>query len=404
MGNAVLEATVLNDDDGISLEAIDEQAERVKAVVSQIRGTMLAPDARKLPPTFSSGSLAELTGWDKSKVLTRIKKGDLPTGTLSPSGARREFTLSEARQWVRVAREGDMRPAGATAVTVCIGNFKGGVSKTTTAATVAQGLSLAGHRVLVIDCDPQGSLTTLFGILPDSEVEIADTVLPLFKGEQADVSYAIRPTYWDGIDLVAAAPFLFGAEFTLPARQMANPSFEFWKVLDLGLDAAREDYDFIIIDTPPALSYTTINALMAADGIVMPLPPNALDFASSAQFWDLFSDLTNSLIRQRGGTKKFSFIDVLPTKVESTDQTGLMVKKWMATAYAEKLVQVEIPKTAAANTSSAEFGTVYDRVANASARTFKRATEAYDRLVDLIEDQGQLFWTKQLEQIKGGAR
>jgi chromosome partitioning protein len=136
----------------------------------------------------------------------------------------------------------------------------------------------------------------------------------------------------------------------------------------------------------------------------MPLPPNALDFASSAQFWDLFSDLTNSLIRQRGGNKRFSFIDVLPTKVESTDQTGLMVKKWMATAYADKLVQVEIPKTAAANTSSAEFGTVYDRVANASARTFKRATEAYDRLVDLIEDQGQLFWTKQLDPLRGAAQ
>jgi chromosome partitioning protein len=159
-----------------------------------------------------------------------------------------------------------MRPPGQKAITVAVGNFKGGVSKTTSAMILAQGLSLRGHRVLAIDTDPQGSLTTLHGILPETEVDAEMTIGPLCEGSETDIRYAIRSTYWEGIDLIAAAPFLFSAEFALPARQMRDPSSRFWDVLNAGLDSVRDLYDVIVIDTPPSLSYVTINALWAADG------------------------------------------------------------------------------------------------------------------------------------------
>ena len=149
----------------ISLEAIAEQAERAKAVVSQVRGRMLAPNARKKAPSFTTAQLMVLTGLDKSQVDYRLRKGDLPGGTLNSTGSRREFTLAETRHWVREHRREELRPEGAEAITITVGNFKGGVTKTTTALTLAQGLSLRGHKVLVIDCDPQGSMTTLFGLL-----------------------------------------------------------------------------------------------------------------------------------------------------------------------------------------------------------------------------------------------
>jgi chromosome partitioning protein len=384
----------------VSLEEIEQVAEKASQVVQQIRTAMLAPTARKVPPVFNTAQLAQLIGVDKGKIPYRVKKGDLPEGTLSDSGTRRQWTLAEARSWIREYRAPSLRPSGAAAVTISIANFKGGVTKTTTAATLAQGLTLRGHKVLVIDTDPQGSLTTLFGVLPDTEVQQEDTILPLCAGDEADVRYAIRPTYWDGIDLIAAAPLLFSAEFLLPARQKSSQGFEFWRVVDLGLDPVRDEYDVIIIDTPPSLSYTTINALMASDGIVMPLPPNALDFASSAQFWTLFTDLCNQLVRVRGQSKEFAFVDVLLARVDRSDAVSTAVRQWIISAYGSKVLPIEIPKTSIAATASAEFGTVYDlESGSAQAKTLKRAMDAYDDFVRMIDDQVRSVWTRQLENV-----
>lgn len=386
----------------ISLSDIAAQAERAVAMMEQIRAAMLAPTARKEAPMFSLSQLASLLEMEKGSISHRLGKGDLPAGRLNASGSRREFTLAEARQWVREYRKDRLRPEGAEAVTISIGNFKGGVSKTTTAVTLAQGLSLLGHRVLVIDTDPQGSLTTLFGILPDTEVEEQDTILPLAMGTETSIRYAIRSTYWDGIDLVAAAPVLFGAEFALPARQTQEPGFEFWRVLDLGIDDVRGDYDVIVIDTPPALSYTTINAFMASNGIIMPLPPNALDFASASQFWSLFSDLTGELLTKRGLDKHFDFIHVLLARVDSADAASTVIRQWIGQTYAEKVLPVEIPKTAVTGVASAEFGTVYDVSRyDGSARTFKRARDAYDSFVGQIEGSVRAVWNGQVGVLNG---
>lgn len=349
---------------------------------------------------MSALQVAQLCGVDKAKIAYRLTRGDLPTGTMH--GNRREWTMAQAQEWVRAMRSDHLRPSGAAATTITVANFKGGVAKTTSAVTLAQGLSMRGHKVLLVDLDPQGSATTLFGVLPDAEVDAEHTAMLLFAGAQEDLGYAIRSTYWPGIDLVCAAPLLFGAEFALPARQTADAGFEFWRVLDRGLDQARATYDVIVIDTPPALSYVTINALMAADGVIMPLPPSALDFASSAQFWDLFSDLCNQLVRARGQDKTFEFIDVLLSRVEASDAASSVVRQWVIEAYGDKVLPIEIPKTSVAATASAEFGTVYDLPRGAmNAKTFARARDAYDRMCELVEQQVQAVWASQLTQLEG---
>ena len=381
-----------------SLADIELQAARIAAMMKQIRATMLSPTSQKSAPSVGASQLAALCGVDKSRISYRLTRGDLPAGEIV--GNRREWSMADARIWVRAFRGAHLRPADAAGITITVANFKGGVAKTTSAVTLAQGLSMRGHRVLVVDLDPQGSATTLFGVLPDAEVEHEHTAMLLFAGEQEDLGYAIRPSYWPGIDLVCAAPLLFGAEFALPARQTRDPGFEFWRCLDRGLDQARADYDVIIIDTPPALSYVTINALMAADGVIMPLPPSALDFASSAQFWDLFSDLCNQLIRSRGQDKTFEFIDVLLSRVESSDAASSVVRQWVLEAYTEKVLPIEIPKTAVTANASAEFGTVYDLPRGAmNAKTFARARDAYDRMCELVEQQVVAVWAMQIEQM-----
>lgn len=378
-----------------TLADIEAQAARIAAMMGEIRSAMLPPAATKIAPTMSALQLAELCDVDKSKIAYRLTRGDLPTGQMVKN--RRVWPMDDALHWIREFRSSHLRPKQAAGVTLTVANFKGGVAKTTTAVTLAQGLAMRGHKVLLLDLDPQGSATTLFGVLPDAEVDPEHTAMHLFTGEQDEILYAIRKTYWSGIDLVCAAPLLFGAEFVLPARQSRDPGFEFWRVLDRGLDSAREHYDIIVIDTPPALSYVTINALMAADGVIMPLPPSALDFASSAQFWDLFSDLCNQLVLSRGQDKAFEFIDVLLSRVESSDAASSVVRQWVIEGYGEKVLPIEIPKTSVTSAASAEFGTVYDMTRGTmNAKTFARARDAYDRMCELVEQQIEAVWAAQV--------
>jgi chromosome partitioning protein len=378
-----------------SLSDIMEQADRASYLMSEVRGAILEPELRKAPPTFNATQLAALCEVDRSQIVYRLGKGDLPVGRINQSGNRRVFTLEEAQTWVREYRAKRLRPAGAEAICIAIANFKGGVGKTTTAMSLAQGLSLKGHRILLIDCDPQGSLTTLFGILPDTEVEEANTILPVCLGQETSIAPAIQSTYWSGLDLVCAAPLLFAAEFGLPARQMKEDGFEFWNALNFALDDVRAKYDVIILDTPPALSYVTINALMASDGILMPLPPNALDAASAAQFWRLFSDLTGDLVMHRGVTKEFDFVRVLLTRVDSQDATAAVVREWIGKTYEGKVLPAEIPKTTVASSSAAEFGTVYDVGRyEGNQRTYKRALDAYDKVTELLEEIIRASWRR----------
>jgi chromosome partitioning protein len=375
----------------ISIDTFADIDKRCSKVVERVRSAMLAPTAIKTSPVFQTSQLGAIVGLDNKQVDYRAKKGDLPSGSLTSAGRRRVFSLAELRRWSQDLRKAKLRPAGAEAVTVVTANFKGGVTKTTTAVTLAQGLSMRGHKVLLIDADPQGSATTLFGLLPGVDVSEDQTILPLCRGEADSIDYAIRQTYWDGIDLVPAMNSLFAAEFDLPSRQMTSKGFEFWNVLHNGIDTARLNYDVIIVDTPPSLSYITINAIMAADGLVMPLPPSTLDFLSSVQFWSLVSDLTQGL-QEHGAKKKFDFIDVILSKVKADDTSTAVVRDWIASAYGEKVIPVEIPDTSTAGSASAQFGTVYDQ-------TRKQATQAYDRMVDFIEEQIGTAWLRQVASV-----
>jgi chromosome partitioning protein len=388
-------------DSRVSLEDLIAASNRVAAVIESVRGTMLAPDARKNPPTFTTNQIAAVCGLQKAQMDYRLKKGDLPVGH-AESGHRRKFSLEDTRIWARAERSKMMRPKDAEAITIAVANFKGGVTKTTTAVTLAQGLSLRGHNVLVIDTDPQGSMTTLFGLLPDVDVTDEQTILSLCYGSELSIDYAITSTYWSGIDIVPANLALYSAEFALPSRQKTESSFEFWNVLNNGIDTARTKYDVIILDTSPSLSYLTINALLASDGLIMPLPPSTLDFTSSGQFWNLFNDLAANLVTNRGKTKSFDFVDVLLARVDSNDTSSNVVREWITAGYANMVLPVEILKTALTASASAEFGTVYDTdPSTINARTYRRAFDAYERVVELVEGQIQSAWNRQLGELHG---
>lgn len=371
---------------------------RSGAMLDKIRDTMLQPFPRKQAPIFPSNKLQNLCGIDKTRMQSLLRSGKLPQGTQEAPGRMRNFTLKEAIEWSKVARRPMTRPDSKRGQVITIGNFKGGVTKTTTAMILAQGLSMRhGRKVLIIDLDPQGSTTTFFGINPHAEVSADQTVLPLIEGDASDLSYAPIETYWDNLDLIPSCTELFNAEFIMPAKvHQEDPSFKFWEVLGDGLEPLRSQYDYIIIDTAPTLSYLTINALFAANSIIVPVVPDTLSFASMVQFWSLFSDLVSGMkeVKGRATEKVFDSIDILITRIPNKPAAHIC-RDWIIKTYGDHVLPVEIPETTLAMTTSTEFSTVYDMPNwEGSADSYRRICDPYDRLVDIIDQKTCQLWSR----------
>lgn len=384
-------------DRSVTLAQIGLISDQLAKMMQELREQMLAPRPRKNAPYFSSGQVAVMCGIDRARLnyLAAKEGSTLPLGALHGNGRSRIFTLAEARAWVQSEAGIELRPHGSPGDIVIVANFKGGSTKTTTAMSLAQGLSLRGRKVLVVDLDPQASLTELCGLYAESDVMEDDTVMPLVYGDKADLRYAVKQTYWDGLDMIPAAPALFSAEFMIPSYVTKDPKFRFWDILGKGLQPLRNDYDYIIIDTAPSLSYLTINALMAANAMVMPLVPESLDFISSVQFWNLFSDLARSFT-EMDPNKKFDFISVLLSKVDyGTSSSAPVVRAWAQRAYGDWMIPVEIPASSVVGSEALEFATVYDIDKwEGSAKTLARIRDPFDLFCKLIDDQFVEKWSR----------
>jgi cellulose biosynthesis protein BcsQ len=291
-------------------------------------------DGRKVLRPFST--------WEITRYLIPVAQGhfrrvlkanpDLPQGASETEGGAKWFTLDEVlRLRAHFAAEGSKareyqpwRPKGLPAKVVAVANFKGGVGKTSTCAHLAMSAALDGYRVLVIDLDSQGSMTSIFG------GKVADewgTVFPLLarhyathlqaenraraaRGEgllsldpmlsdalkltPADV---IARTHWPNIDLIGAQLNLYWAEFQIPVWRMAARGWKLWDALSdmLAAEGLLDRYDLIFLDTPPALGYLTINGLAAADILLVPTGASFLEFDSTGRFFDMLAATFRSI-------------------------------------------------------------------------------------------------------------
>ena len=145
--------------------------------------------------------------------------------------------------------------------TIAIANQKGGVGKTTTAINLSACLAEAGQRVLTIDFDPQGNATTGLGL---EKEQIEDTVYELLLGDGTLEDCLMRDVQ-ENLDVLPSDSNLAAAEIEL--LDVENKE----SVLNGYLETIRDQYDFIIIDCPPSLSLLTINALVAADTVLVPI-------------------------------------------------------------------------------------------------------------------------------------
>jgi chromosome partitioning protein len=303
---------------------------------------------------------------------------NLPQGLSETEGGAKWFALDEVlRLRAFFAAEGSRakpyaawRPEGLPAKMLAVANFKGGVGKTSTCAHLAMSAALDGYRVLVIDLDSQGSMTSIFGGRVEDEWQ---TVFPLLARHYAahlradnqrrldrgdapvpldetltealglKAETLIQKTHWPNIDLIGAQLNLYWAEFQIPVWRMQARGWKLWDALteSLAADGVLDRYDLIFLDTPPALGYLTINGLAAADILLVPMGASFLEFDSTGRFFDMLHSTFRSIEEGENmaaralGRPELSFqwdaVRALITRYDSSQQAELaaLIQGWM---------------------------------------------------------------------------
>lgn len=372
-------------------------SERLNAAIREHLLAAFAPDNTKTLRAFSAPEVAELLDVSGQFMRKVHADGVLPEPAIN-RGGRRYYSGQEILQAREILertsrKKGHYLPRrmeGEKLQVWQLMNFKGGSSKSTTTIHLAHYFALQGYRVLVVDLDPQGSLTSMCGISPEIEFDgltIYDAIKYEDPSPMADV---IVQTYFPGLAIAPSRLIL--SEFETESAVHSNPERPFYFRIRDALAQVEADYDLVLMDSPPQLGFLTISGMAAATSIIVPMTPSMLDVSSTAQFLEL-AGAYMGVIEDAGAALDYDHFKLLITRDEPTDIPSQQITSFMRALFQDRVMSATALKSTAISDATMLKQSLYEVVRSDMTRaTYDRARGSMDAIGREIEAMVRKTW------------
>ncbi len=279
-------------------------------------------------------------------------------------------------------------------------NFKGGSGKTSSAIHVSHALALRGYRVLVVDCDPQASITTFFGYQPELDFFDSGSLYDVIRYKDRETGAGpvplrqiIKKSYFHNLDLAPGGIHVSEFETETPSALSRGELPVFFDKIREALKDVKDDYDIVIMDCPPQLGYVTLSAICAAQNIVMTIIPERVDMASAAQFLNMASSLTE-VLHENAGVGLFDNFKFLLSRFDTNVATQVDLAEFMRELFGSAVMKSAFLKSSAVSEAGISQQTVLevDLSAVKNRKTYERAIQSVHEITAEIEEMIQKNW------------
>lgn len=251
------------------------------------------------------------------------------------------------------------------ATVICITNQKGGVGKTTTAVNLGYFLAKDKFKTLIVDFDPQGNATSGLGV---DKQDMADSMTEVIAG-RAHLPAIILPTKTKNLDIAPTTPQLANTEV-----ELANAERRFVRLRD-ALQSVMREYDYIIIDSPPSLSFLTVNGMIAAEYLLLPVQTEFYALEGVAQL------LESMKLVKKASNPNLKLLGVLATMYDKRTTLSAQVLEEVKKYFKNKVFETTIPR----NVRVAEAPSHGTPVGNYDK--FSKGAKAYKALAREVEER-----------------
>lgn len=367
-----------------------------------LRNYITNPDNRKKPRTWGAIDAAQMIGVSNPTFRKLLEKnpelpGIIPEAT---QGNRKinKYTLQAINLLRTQANTRYSRPNGSTPLVIAVSNLKGGVGKTETAVDLGKKIAIEGLRALLLDFDAQGTATLISsGLIPDLELKYEETITNVLVSNPNDIEKVILKTHFDGFDIIPANLAIQDCDLLLPNERENNQEVlgSPYLRLSTALNNIKDDYDVIVIDCGPNLGILTLNAIIACDGMIIPIPPSMNDYSSfimyTATLRNLFKNLSN---------KKLEYFRILISKHNGNNES-LQMENMMREQFGRYILSNHMCETIEVSKAANEIGTIYDvSKPRGSREAYRRAIQHLDDVNMEIINHFKEIWKRQAEKPK----